>query len=527
MLHTPGKAYLVGAGPGDPELLTLKARRILENAEVVLYDYLVDSRILAWCSPQAEMIYVGKSGLTGHHLSQEETERLMIEACKAGKTVCRLKGGDPYLFGRGAEEGQHLAAEGVPFEVVPGITSALAAPAYGGIPVTHRDHASAVAIITGHEDPTKPESRLDWPALAQFPGTLVFLMGIKQLPQITAQLIEHGKSPQTPVGIVQWGTRPRQRTVTGTLDTIVSVVEAAGLLPPCVIVIGDVVTARPYLNWFETLPLFGRRIVITRARKQASDLRQQLEARGADVLEFPTIAIHPPENPDAVADAISRLPDYDWAVFTSPNGVEYAFEALHSKGLDARAFAHTRIAAIGPATADMLKRYGLQADLIPDTFVAEAIFEALNYALDGGFTGKRFLLPRADIARDDLVTALEAAGATVTQVPVYRTLMAEAGPDLDELISRLEAGTVDIITFSSSSTVTNFAARCRRPLQDNPHLLDQVKLASIGPITSATLREQFGRVDIEAKTYTIPGLIRAIEDFCADTPTRCEVPVGS
>ncbi len=499
----------MGAGPGDPELLTLKAKRAIETCDTILYDYLVDSRILAWVRPDAERIYVGKSGLTGHTMSQEEIENLMVELCKAGKRVCRLKGGDPYIFGRGAEEGERLFDHQVEFEVVPGISSAIAAPAYAGIPVTHRNYASAVSIITGHEDPAKPESQLDWPVLAKMSGTLVFLMGVKQLPQITAQLIDHGKDPETPVAVVRWGTRPEQETVTGTLQTIAPIVQERQLQPPCIIVVGDVVKARPYLNWYETQPLFGKTFVITRARQQASELRNQLEWLGASVFEFPTIEIRPPHDVAAVQQHLQQLAQYQWVIFTSPNGVDYTMRYLFEVGLDVRRFSQCRIAAIGPATNDALKRYGLQADLLPKEYVAEAIFETLQ-AVQPDLAGLRFLLPRADIARDDLAVALLDAGAIVDQVAVYQTVCTPQGPDLEELVKLLSTAQVHGITFSSSSTVSNFVARLAQVLPENPELLDGIKLASIGPITSKTMRELLGRVDIEAPVHTIPGLVDSI-----------------
>lgn len=514
MRSDTGKVYLVGAGPGDPGLLTLKAQQVIQKATVVLYDYLVDDRILTWCQPDTERIYVGKSGLTGHHLSQGEIEALMVEKALAGHIVCRLKGGDPYLFGRGGEEGEYLARHDIPFEVIPGVTSALAAPTYAGIPVTHRDYASAVTIVTGHEDPAKPSSMLDWGVLAKVPGTLVFLMGVKQLPQLVSQLVVHGKSTETPVALVHWGTRPNQQTRVGTLGTIVEMQAQDPLPPPCVTVVGEVVNARETLNWFETLPLFGKTVVVTRARAQASVLRNQLEALGARVIEFPTIEVLPPLDPPAVGEALAQLPRMDGVVFTSPNGVTFAMQALRQTDMDSRCFAGVKIAAIGPATAAALETYGLVADIMPEEFVAEAVFEALEAGM-APLAGKRFLLPRADIARDDLAVRLVYSGAEVIEVPVYRTVSAPDGPDIETLEEALKRQAVDIITFSSSSTVVNFTKRLQPLLLEDPNILSSVKFASIGPITSNTLQETLGRVDIEAKTYTIPGLIQAIVEYDA------------
>jgi uroporphyrinogen III methyltransferase / synthase len=507
-----GKAYLVGAGPGDPQLLTLKAKWVLENADVILYDYLVDQRMMhitQWQNAKAEWVYVGKSGITGHTLPQEGIEHVMVDYCKQGKIVCRLKGGDPYVFGRGGEEAQTLRQAGIPFEVVPGITSAVAVPAYAGIPVTHRDHVSSFTVLTGHEDPTKPESNLDWAHIAESPGTLVFLMGVKQLPNICEQLQRHGKSKDLPVALIEWGTRPQQRTVTGTLETIVENSQKAGLKPPCVTIIGDVVTLQPELNWFETLPLFGKTIVITRAREQASSLRTQLEQLGARVIEFPTIHIEPNLNRDEIQPYLSQLQSYNWLIFTSPNAVSLFIARLYETGQDVRALAKTRIAAIGPATAEALEAIGIRPDLLPPKFVAESLFEALSNIAP--LAGQRFLMPRADIARDMLPKALENAGAIVDTMPLYFTQLPETDSDtIEALVKELQAGTVDAVTFSSSSTAANFAQCLEMPLKETPDLLKNTLLCSIGPITSDTMQNTLGRVDIEASVYTIPGLISAL-----------------
>lgn len=508
LAKSEGKAYLVGAGPGDPMLLTLKAKWVLENADVILYDYLVDTRIMQMANPNAEWIYVGKSGLTGHTLSQEGIENLIVEQCKTGKMLCRLKGGDPYVFGRGGEEGQTLYKHGIPFEVVPGISSAIAVPNYAGIPVTHRDHVSAVTILTGHEDPTKPESSLNWSAIANTPGTLIFLMGVKQLGEICQKLITNGKSAKTPIALVEWGTRPNQRSIRGTLENIAERVAQQQFKPPCVTIIGDVVGLQDELNWFEKLPLFGKTIVITRAREQASTLRQQLELLGANVIEFPTIRIRANTNSSELKPYLDQVQSYDWLIFTSPNAVTLFQKALLENQQDWRVLGKAKIAVIGPATRDVLMQAGIQADLLPGKFVAESLFASLEKA--ESLNGKRVLMPRADIARDYLPNALRNAGAIVDDIPLYFTELPTDGEDIQTLVDALENNAVDVITFSSSSTADNFAKRLAPALEKNPNLLDSCKLASIGPITSETIKKQFGRVDIEASIYTIDGLLSAI-----------------
>lgn len=496
------KVYLVGAGPGDPGLITVKGRECIQTADIIIYDYLASSTLLKYAPPNAEMIYVGKKG-GDHTLSQDGINALIVEKSKAGLTVCRLKGGDPFIFGRGGEEAEVLVAKGIPFEVVPGVTSAVAAAAYAGIPLTHRKLTATLAFVTGHEDPHKEESSIDWESLARGIGTLVFFMGVKNLPDITQKLIANGKSPDTPVALIRWGTTPNQQTVTGNLDNISERVKKAGLKAPAIIVVGEVVQLRKTLKWFETRPLLGKRIIVTRAREQASDLVRQLADLGAECLEYPTIKIVPAENLKPMDEAIKNLRAYDWIVFTSVNGVKFFFERLFEKGRDVRDLNHIRTAAIGPATAERLFQFGLKSDIIPKNYRAESVVEAFrSEKLDG----KRILLPRAGEARPVLPVELRNLGAEVHEVTAYLTEKVQDSADL--LVSQLEEKTIDMITFTSSSTVKNF--KNLLPPDQFTRLIAGAKIASIGPITTDTATESGFKVDITAESYTIPGLCEAI-----------------
>jgi uroporphyrinogen III methyltransferase/synthase len=493
-----GKVFLVGAGPGDPDLITVKARKVIKRAEVLIYDYLATSELVDLAPEGAEKIYVGKKG-GAHTLPQEEINKLLVEKAKEGKLVVRLKGGDPFLFGRGGEEAEVLAKEGIPFEVVPGITSAIAVPAYAGIPVTHRDFTSTLAIITGHEAEGKEESSINFEALSQL-GTLVFLMGMKNLPFIVKRLVECGKSEETPVAVIRWGTTERQKAVTGTLKDIVEKVREAGLKAPAIIVIGEVVRLRERLSWFEKKPLFGKRILITRTRKQASKLSERLKELGARCYQVPTIEIKPIKNPE-VKEEIKKVTSYDWLIFTSENGVEVFFERLFEEGLDVRALSRLKIAVIGSATKEKLFTYGIKADLFPErSFTQEGLLEAFA-SVD--LTEKKVLIARAAKARDVLPKGLEEKGALVKVLPIYETLCPESSKE--RLNALLREG-VDVITFTSSSTVQNFF----KLLGEEKELLSGVKLASIGPITSQTLREFGYEPHIEAELHTIEGLVEAI-----------------
>jgi len=496
-----GIVYLVGAGPGDPGLLTLRGRAVLASADVVVYDALLSPRLLQHAPAEAERVYVGKRS-DRHALPQDEINALLVERGRAGQTVVRLKGGDPFVFGRGGEEAVALADAGIPFEVVPGVTAGVAALAYAGIPATHRDHASALAIVTGHAAADKTADPLDYGALARWPGTLVFYMGVANLGRICRRLIDAGAEAETPAAAIRWGTTPRQTTLVGTLATLPDRAAEAGLQPPAVIVIGGVVGLRDRLAWFETKPLLGRRILVTRARAQASALVERLEALGAEAVEAPAIRIEPPKNPAPLARAAREAASFDWIVFTSVNGVDSFLGALTEAEGDARSLAGVRIASIGPATTDRLAGHGLRADLQPATYTGAAVAETLAEAAD--LEGATVLLPRADIAPPDLADALAARGARVTEVTAYRTAADPSGAEA--AAEDLRARRADWITFTSSSTVRN--------------LLDAVgaeavrasgaRLASIGPTTSGTLREAGLEPTVEATAHTIAGLVTAI-----------------
>ena len=499
------KVYLVGAGPGDPGLITVKGKECIQSADVIIYDYLASPALLKYARKSAELIYVGKKG-GDHTLSQDQINDLIVEKAKPGAIVTRLKGGDPFIFGRGGEEAEVLVKVGLSFEIVPGVTSAIAAPAYAGIPLTHRKLTSTVAFVTGHEDPKKEESRINWAALATGIGTLVFFMGVKNLPEIARQLMDHGKSPDTPVALVRWGTTPGQVTVSGTLDTIVAKVRAAGLKAPALIVVGDVVNLRPTLKWFEKRPLLGKRIVVTRARQQASDLVELLSDLGAECLEFPTIEITPAKDPEPLRQAIENLNAYDWIVFTSVNGVIHFFEQLFAAGKDVRALSRMQTAAIGPATAEQLLAFGLTSDIVPEIYRAESVvaaFEKLN------LKAKKILLPRAREARPVLPVELTKMGAQVDEISAYETLTVTE--NVGDLIQALEDKGVDLITFTSSSTVKNFKALL--PSANFQKLMQGVLVASIGPITTDTAKKLDFDVHISADSFTIPGLVEAILQY--------------
>jgi len=477
--------WLVGAGPGDPGLLTLRGAEVLRAAEVVVHDRLANPALLDLAPPDALRISVGKA--PGNvEMDQDGINAVLVEHGASGKRVVRLKGGDPFVFGRGGEEAEALMAAGVAFEVVPGITSAIAAAAYGGIPVTHRGLSTHVTIVTGHEDPAKGRTDVDWEALARAGGTLVILMGASRLGDIADRLIAGGRAPATPVAAVRNGTRADQRTVRATLATIAD----AGVRAPSAIVVGAV--AALDLAWFENRPLFGRRIVVTRAREQASELRLQLEALGAEVLELPAIRVEP------VDFVLPALGGYSWLVFTSANGVRAFFErGLDAAGLDARALGGLRLAAIGPGTAAALEARGLRPDLVPDRFVAESLLEGFPAPAT---PGERVLLARAEQARDVLPEGLGERGYVVDVLPVYRTVPAEPDPSV---VEQIRAGKVDALTFTSSSTVTNFVDAIGELTGPQPLVV------SIGPVTSATARERGLRVDAEADPHTIEGLVEA------------------
>ncbi len=508
-----GKVFLLGAGPGDPGLITLKAAQCIQSCDVIIYDYLASPALLSIAPENTEQIYVGKKG-SDHTMKQDQINQLIVDKALEGLTVCRLKGGDPYIFGRGGEEADILNAHHIPFEVVPGITSGIAAPAYAGIPLTHRKMTSTLAFVTGHEDPTKTESSIHWPSLAKGIGTLVFYMGVKQLPGIVEQLLKHGKPADTPVALIRWGTTCRQQTVTGHLHSIVDIVKAAGLRAPAIIVVGEVVQLREQLNWFEQKPLFGKTIVVTRARQQASDLVKQLTDLGAECIECPTIKIVPPEHNDPMIDAIQRISDYDWLVFTSVNGVLSFFDRLFEMGKDVRILGHLRLCTIGPVTARQLMTYGLKTDILPETYRAESVVEAFEKET---IKGKRVLLPRAKEARSVLPDALREMGATVDEVTAYQTI-AVSGHDSD-VMHRIQQAEIDMVTFTSSSTVTNFCDIFSKVIRTDD-FQQHVAIASIGPITSETARKNGLNISVEAEAFTIPGLVQAVSDHYLKTHTE-------
>jgi uroporphyrinogen III methyltransferase/synthase len=499
--------YLIGAGPGDPGLITVRGRERLAEADVALYDRLIGEQLLEATRPDAELIDVGKSAHR-HRLSQQEINALLVEKARAGLKVARLKGGDPFVFGRGGEEARALTEAGIPFEVVPGITSPVAVPAYAGIPVTHRDVASNFAVVTGHRRKGGKGADeglgLDWDALAKM-DTVIVLMGVGNLPVIAGELLAAGREPETPAALIRWGTTPRQESVVGTLGDIAERVREAGLRPPAVLVVGDVVGLRDELRWFDTRPLFGLRVLITRPREKAGQMAVRLSDLGAEPVIFPTIAIRPPEDWEPLDTAAGRLSTYDWVIFTSANGVRFFWSRLERTGKDARLFAGTRLAAIGPVTAEELASRGMRPDLVPGQYVAEAILDEI-----GAVDGRRILLPRADIARPLLADGLRAAGAEVDEIAAYRTLPATT-EDAERIRDMLATGEIDVLTFTSSSTVRNFVAALE-PLPDVP---EGTVVACIGPVTAQTAEESGLPVHVSASEHTIDGLLGALVAYMA------------
>jgi uroporphyrinogen III methyltransferase / synthase len=494
VLRVSGIVYLVGAGPGDPGLMTRRSLELIAAADAILYDRLIPPGALDGARPDAELRYVGKEPGAAA-VGQEETNALLVELAQAGRRVVRLKGGDPFVFGRGGEEAEALAAAGVAFEVVPGVSAGVAAPAYAGIPVTHRDAASAVAFVTGHEDPEKADSALDWDALARFPGTLVFYMGIGKLPQIAERLAAAGRDAGEPAAVIERGTYPGQRTFVDTLAGIAARVEAAEVRPPAITLVGPVAELRETIAWLERRPLHGEVVAVTRARAQASGLGARLRELGAEVVETPAIRIEPLPVEGELRAAVERIDEYALICFTSPNGVRLFFDVLATTARDARALAGVTVAAIGPGTASALKEFGIVADVVPERFVAEALVEALEpVAVDG----RRVLVARAADARDVLPDALRARGAEVDDVALYETV-AEPLREADR--AGLERATY--VTFTSSSTVRFLIESGSRPP-------DSARIVSIGPVTSATAEEHGLTVDVEAEQHDIDGLVEAL-----------------
>jgi len=486
------KVYLVGAGPGDPDLITWKGRKLLAIADSVLYDHLASEHLLELTRKDCERIYVGKKKAVRAY-PQEEICAMMIERARRGLTVVRLKGGDPFIFGRGGEELEALTDAGIPFEVVPGVTSPLGIAAYSGVPLTHRSHTKLVTFVTGHD-----VDGIDWSKVGQS-ETLVIFMGIASIGEIAREIVAHGRSADTPAIAVRWGTRPDQETVAGTLATIADRIEQAQLKPPATVIIGEVVALHDRFNWFEQLPLFGRKIVVTRSSGQAAEFSERLRALGADAIELPVISIQPPENPGPIDQAIERLASYDWLIFTSVNGVRFFLDRLDTSRRDLRSL-KARICAIGPATRQAVENLHLKVDLMPEEYVAESLVKTLS---EERLAGLRILLPRAAVARDLIPTELGKLGAQVDVVEAYRNVVpADAGSRAREIFSG--ANKPDWITFASSSAVKNLLTAAGRDA------LDGVRIASIGPVTSETARSNGLKVDVEAKQYTQDGLIAAI-----------------
>jgi uroporphyrinogen III methyltransferase/synthase len=497
----PGTVYLVGAGPGDPGLLTVRGRELLANADVVFYDRLGTESVLPLCRGDARLVNVGKApGRVA--MTQDETNAALVEAARDAAVVVRLKGGDPFVFGRGGEEAETLVRAGIPFEVVPGITSAIAAPAYAGVPVTHRAVATSVTIVTGHEDPDKPSEQTDWEALARVPGTLVVLMGVGRIGGIAERLIAAGRPADQPVAVVRNGTLPQQEVLRATLGTVAERIAEARLGPPAVIVIGDVAALADRIPWASERPLAGRAVVVTRARAQASALSERLRRLGAEPIELPAIRIAPIEPGPAHAAALDGLARYDLLVLTSANGVDRLFALLAQRGADARALSPgTTVVAIGPGTAERLAGQGVRADLVPERYVAEGILEALA---ERDLGGASVLVARARGSRPDLVDGLRERGAKVDEVHLY-----EAVPETPDpaLVDRALAA--DYLTFTASSTVTSFLAALDEPAR-NVLRSGRSRVVSIGPVTSATLRQEGMKVDVEAAEHDIPGLVKAL-----------------
>ena len=496
-----GVVYLVGAGPGDPGLMTTRSLELLASADVVLHDRLIPPGALDGVRDDAELLYVGKEPGEAS-VKQGDIAKLLIDRARGGAAVVRLKGGDPFVFGRGGEEAEALVAAEVPFEVVPGVTAGIAAPAYAGIPVTHRDDASAVAFVTGHEDPEKGGSALDYEALARFPGTLVIYMGMKRLETIVAELIKAGRDSTEPAAVVERGTTPTQRTIAATLSELPWRVLETGIGPPAIAIIGRVAARREAIAWLERRPLYGRRIVVTRARAQASGIATALAALGAEVVQLPAIRIEPRYGSAEVTAAIEALGEYSLACLTSPNGVRLLFEEMAQHGLDARALAGTTVAAIGPGTAAALREHGVIADVVPERSISEALVEALG---EVEVEGRRVLVARAAEARDVLPDALRERGAEVDVVALYETVREDPDPDAMALV-----GDADYVSFTSSSTVTNFLEAIGDGFPAD------ARVVSIGPVTSETAREAGLIVHVEASRHDPDGLVEALVEDAKD-----------
>ncbi|MCX7793017.1 MAG: uroporphyrinogen-III C-methyltransferase [Thermodesulfovibrionales bacterium] len=499
-----GKVYIVGAGPGDIGLFTIKGLKCLQMADVVIYDFHINAQILNYLKEEAEFVYAGKRG--GHHeLSQEDINRLLVEKAKEGKIVVRLKGGDPFVFGRGGEEAEVLAREGIPFEIIPGITSAIAVPAYAGIPLTHRQYSSLFTVITGNEDITKPESKINWKALAELGGTLVFLMAVKNLEFITRELIKNGKDPDTPAALIRWGTRADQVTYTGTLKTIPEMVKLNDIKPPAIFVTGDVVRLRETLSWYEKKPLFGHRILLT---GRDSSQYEKLEFLGAEIIEFPAIDILPPEDWTELDRSIKGLESYQWLIFTSKTAVKYFMERLFQNNRDIRDLKGIKICAVGTKTEEELKRYGLRVDILPDEFRAEGLMEVLNDIYKGNLSGLRFLFPRAENAREVIPEKIKALGGFVDAPVTYRSQKPESHA---KRIKRFfKEGRITVAVFTSGAAFKNFVEIVGEEAME---FLENVKIAVIGPVTRKAVESTGLRVSIMPERATNEDLVEAIIEY--------------
>jgi uroporphyrinogen III methyltransferase/synthase len=515
MENKKGKVYLIGAGPGDIGLMTIKGLRCLQKAEAVVYDFHLNSQVLNYINHDAEFIYAGKRG--GHHaMTQDEINQALIDKALEGKIVCRLKGGDPFVFGRGGEEAEALAEKEIPFEVVPGVSSSIAAPAYAGIPITHRKYSSSFAVITGNEDITKEESTVDWAKFANGFDTLVFLMGVKNIGAITQKLIDHGKSPDTPAAVVRWGTRPDQKTVVSTLKDIAGLVKEENIRPPAVMVVGNVVKLRNTLKWYENKPLFGQRILIT--RRYTSDY-EPLEELGAEIFEFPTIKSVPPESYTDLDSAISKIETYNWLIFTSSNGFKFFIERLIYKNRDIRDLKGIKICAIGTKTAGAIKQYGINVDLIPEEFNAEGLISAIaqkcgssegeTSALPGfrasALKGLKILLPRAEVAREVFPQKVRELGGTIDTPVAYRTIKPEKHGK--RLLRFLKEGRITVATFTSAATFTNFLEIAGSDAID---MLKNIPIAVIGPVTAKAVEKAGLKAAIMPKEATVQAMVNEI-----------------
>lgn len=521
-----GKVYIVGAGPGDIGLLTIKGLKCLQKAEVVIYDFHLNAQVLNYINHDAEFIYAGKRG--GHHsMTQERINQILIEKASQYKTICRLKGGDPFVFGRGAEEAEALAKEGIEFEIVPGVSSAIAAPAYAGIPLTHRLYSSSLAIVPGYEDPAKKESLIDWAKLATGVGTIVFLMTIKNIETVCQKLIEHGRSAETPVAVIRWGTRSDQKTIVSNLKEIAKSVKEKEIKSPAVMVVGDVVNLREKLKWYEKKPLFGQRILVTREHSgrspDSSGGFETLEELGAEIIEFPTIKIVPVKNPGDLDKAISRIANYNWLIFTSANGVKFFLKRFFEKNIDIRDMKGIKICAIGTKTAAEIQKYGINVDLVPEEFNAESLIGSLIIKSRGAtvaqdseheLKGVRFLLPRAETAREILPEQIKKLGGDIDVVTVYKTEKPEVhGKRLKRFLKEEK---ISVATFTSAATFKNFMSIMQ---EDAKTLLKGVAIAVIGPVTAQAVKEAGLNVNIMPKEATTEAMAKEIIYWIASKPS--------